>query len=75
MKNSITQILQRNTTHFSDIRTLNMRNICLQTYGKKMAPTSFSPVTSTNVGNSPQNFLTFSFKPFCHTSVKFQVHT
>ena len=29
------------------------------------APTiNFSPVTSTNVGFSPQNFLTFSFNPF-----------
>ena len=26
--------------------------------------TSFSPVTSTNVGISPQNFLNFSFNPF-----------
>ena len=25
---------------------------------------SFSPVTSTNVGISPQNFLTFIFNPF-----------
>ena len=25
---------------------------------------SFSPVTSTNVGIRPQNFLTFSFNPF-----------
>ena len=85
MKNSLTQISQRNTTHFSDIRTLNMRNVCLQTYGNnkilfriqetkpiqdggggaaKWSPTSFSPVTSTNVGTSPQNFLTFSFNPF-----------
>ena len=24
----------------------------------------FSPVTSTNVGITPQNFLTFSFNPF-----------
>ena len=24
----------------------------------------FSPVTSTNVGISPQNFLTFSYNPF-----------
>ena len=31
--------------------------------GKKVPPTSFSPVTSTNVGISPQNFLTFSFNP------------
>ena len=27
-------------------------------------PTSFSPVTSTNVGLRSQNFLTFSFDPF-----------
>ena len=27
-------------------------------------PTIFSPVTSTNVGNSSQNFLTFNFNPF-----------
>ena len=32
--------------------------------GKKALPTSFSPVTSTNVGIRPQNFLTFSFNPF-----------
>ena len=33
--------------------------------GQKAPPhTSFSPVTSTNVGVSPKNFLTFSFKPF-----------
>ena len=31
---------------------------------KKVPPTNFSPVTSTNVGISPQNFLTFSFNPF-----------
>ena len=27
-------------------------------------PTSFSPVTSTNVRFGPQNFLNFSFNPF-----------
>ena len=32
--------------------------------GAKLPPTSFSPVTSTNVKISPQNFLTFSFNPF-----------
>ena len=32
--------------------------------GKKASPTSFSPVTSTNAGIKPQNFLTFSFNPF-----------
>ena len=31
---------------------------------KKAPPTSFSPVTSTNVGIGPQNFRTFSFNPF-----------
>ena len=30
----------------------------------KMPPTSFSPVTSTNVALITQNFLTFSFNPF-----------
>ena len=32
--------------------------------GQKGPATSFSSVTSTNVGISPQNFLTFSFNPF-----------
>ena len=32
--------------------------------GAKRPPTSFSPVTSTNLGLSLQNFLTFSFNPF-----------
>ena len=32
--------------------------------GQKDPPTSLSPVTSTRVGISPKNFLTFSFKPF-----------
>ena len=32
--------------------------------GKKASPTSFSPLTSTNVGFSPQNFLTLSFNTF-----------
>ena len=32
--------------------------------GQKGPPTSFFPVTSTNVGFGPQNFLTFSFNPF-----------
>ena len=27
-------------------------------------PTSYSPITYTNVGVSPKNFLTFSFNPF-----------
>ena len=32
--------------------------------GQKGPPTSFSPVTSTNVGFSPKNFLVFSFDTF-----------
>ena len=31
---------------------------------KRLPSTSFFPVTSTNVGIGPQNFLTFSFNPF-----------
>ena len=31
---------------------------------QKGPPTSFLPVTSTNVGIGPYNFLTFSFNPF-----------
>ena len=31
---------------------------------QKNPPTSFSPVTSTNVGISPKNVLTFIFNPF-----------
>ena len=32
--------------------------------GQKGPPTSFSSVTSTNVGFGPQNFVNFSFNPF-----------
>ena len=32
--------------------------------GQKGPPTSFTPVTFTNVGFGPQNFMTFSFNPF-----------
>ena len=32
--------------------------------GVERPPTSFSPITSTNVRISPQNFFTFSFNPF-----------
>ena len=36
----------------------------IQDGGAKGPSTSFSPITSTNVGISPQNVLTFSFNPF-----------
>ena len=39
---------------------------------QKDLPTSFSPVTSTNVGSSPQNFLTFSFNPFARLLQNFK---
>ena len=42
---------------------------------KPPPPTSSSPVTSTNVGISLKNFLTFSFNSFCQTGVQFQVCT
>ena len=38
------------------------------------APTNFSSVTSTSVGVSPQNFLTFSFNS-CYSGLKLQVRT
>ena len=41
--------------------------------GKKSPLTSFSPVTSTNVGLSPQNFPTFSFNPFATLVYNFKV--
>ena len=37
----------------------------------KRPPTDFSSVTSTNIVNSPQNFLTFSFNYICHGKVAF----
>ena len=37
---------------------------CIKGKGLKKPPTSPPPVTSTNVGFGPQNFLTFSFKAF-----------
>ena len=40
--------------------------------GQKDPPTSFSPVTSTNVGFGPQNFLTFSFNPFATLEQNFK---
>ena len=36
-------------------------------------PPSFFPCNFYKRTNYPQNFLTFSFNPFCHTGVNFQV--
>ena len=51
-----------NQTHTAFVEAFNP----IQDKGgsKRGPPTSFSPVTSTNVTISPQNFLTFSFNPF-----------
>ena len=39
---------------------------------KSPPSTSFSPVTSTNVGFGPQTFLTFSFNPFARLGQNFK---
>ena len=41
-------------------------------WGQKGPPTSFFPVTSTNVEIDPYNFLTFSFNPFATLVQKFK---
>ena len=56
---------QRNTFNFNSIQDGS---------GQKGPHISFSHVTSTNVGISPQNFVTFSFNPFLQC-VTFQGHT
>ena len=43
--------------------------------GKNSPPTSFFPVTSTNVEFGPQNFLTFSVNPFATLVQNFQFVT
>ena len=40
---------------------------------KKPPSSSFSSVTSTNIGISRQNFLTFSFNPFAKLVEKFKL--
>ena len=40
---------------------------------KKPPPSSFSPVTSVNVGFGPQSFVTFSFNPFATLVQNFKV--
>ena len=46
------------------ISTLGFLNRIQDRGGFRSSPTSFSSVTSTNVGISPQNFPTFGFNPF-----------
>ena len=40
---------------------------------KSLPPTIFSPVTSTNVRISTQNFLTFNFNPFPTLVLNFKI--
>ena len=47
--------LYKDTAHCNSFNSLQ---------AKPLPPTSFSPVTSTNVGISLQKFLTFNFNPF-----------
>ena len=54
----------RNLTNFDPNKNLHFNAIQDGGATKKTPPTSFSPVTSTNVGTCPQNFLTFSFNSF-----------
>ena len=43
---------------------LKLKFLSLGTPGCLTRKDSFSPATSTNVGISPKNFLTFNFNPF-----------
>ena len=59
--------IRRATTKYNQTHTAFVEafNPIQDKGGSKRGPsTSFSPVTSTNVTISPQNFLTFSFNPF-----------
>ena len=53
---------------FNRTRTTHQGYVVLTLFrmggGQMALTTSFSSVTSVNVGISPQNFLTFSFNPF-----------
>ena len=64
----VNQLLCETSLLLKKGRCLSAENILLLTLfrmgGQKNPPTSFSPVTPTNVEISPQKFLTFSFNPF-----------
>ena len=53
-------------------KPLRKEHTFLMGVGQKGLTTSFSPVTSTNVGVSPQNFLTFSFNSFATLVLMFK---
>ena len=64
---TFTNIIRTNETYRSPLTLFRMG------LGQKGPPISFSPVTSTNVETSPQNFLTFSFNPFATLMENFKV--
>ena len=64
---TFTSIIRTNETYRSPLTLFRMG------LGQKGPPISFSPVTSTNVETSPQNFLTFSFNPFATLMENFKV--
>ena len=49
---------------FMSNNLLQLHVLAYLRWGQKGSPTSFSQVTSANVGIRPENFLTFSFNPF-----------
>ena len=63
--NKNVELLQQNSSYLQKELTSNPIQMGGRGGGGQKVPrTSFSPVTSTNVEISPQNFLTFSFNPF-----------
>ena len=48
----------------ADIKIREFLTLFRMRGGGKKSPSDFSPVTSTNMGISLKNFLTFSFNPF-----------
>ena len=64
---TFTNIIRTNETYRSPLTLFRMG------LGQKGPPISFSPVTSTNVETSPQNFLTSSFNPFATLMENFKV--
>ena len=64
---TFTNIIRTNETYRSPLTLFRMG------LGQKGPPISFSPVTSTNVETSPQNFLTFSFNPFATLMENFKI--
>ena len=64
---SVDWFLYDKDLHHEGVKKRNLETILnpIQDGGRaKSPPTSFSPVTSRNIRNNPQNFLNFNFNPF-----------